>query len=284
MNKVRTLDKGTPLDAIKNFIAEKCESTNPERFPGPQPVSIERKHIPLLSKNEYLVCEKTDGVRHFLACFTHDTKKICALVNRSFESSLFPLTVPRETLLDGELIGNTFIIHDAMWIRGQDLRQMNLVDRLKYAQALVKIILPIPSLRVTCKNMIPYKHMRELTLGEHTDGVIFTPVNEPVRMGTHRTLFKWKPFEKITIDFLIRKGQFLVQRDGKLHAIQHDPNFEGSEGIYECDFDGESWNPIKMRTDKSHPNNMRTYDRTLINIRENIKFCDLALGGALGRS
>lgn len=263
------------LEEFKNFIALKCDSNNPERFPGPQPVSIERKHIPLLSKNEYLVCEKTDGVRHFLACFTtkSENKKICALVNRSFDYELFPLTVPRDTLLDGELLGNVYIIHDAMWIQGRDLRQMSLVDRLAHAKALVKVILPIPKLRVVCKNMIPYKEMCTLKLGEQTDGVIFTPVNEPVRMGTHRTLFKWKPRERITIDFLLRNGNLCIQHESKLLGVQK--SSEKEEGIYECSFDGTAWIPILKRTDKSHPNNKRTYERTLVNIQENIQFCEL---------
>jgi hypothetical protein len=222
------------LSDIKQFIGVKCDSNNYERFPGPQPISIEKKHIPLLSKNEYLVCEKTDGVRHFLACFTdsHQNKKICALVNRSFDYALYPLTVPRDTLLDGELLGNTFIIHDAMWIQGQDLRQMNLVQRLERAKALVKIILPIPKLRVTCKNMIPYTDFENLKTGDHTDGVIFTPVNEPVRMGTHRTLFKWKPRERITIDFYLKNGNFYIQSESKMLVVQKYPDHVDKEGIY----------------------------------------------------
>jgi hypothetical protein len=262
---------------LKEFVARKCGSNNSERFPGPQPVSIERKHIPLLSKNEYLVCEKTDGVRHFLACFTSgsENKKMCVLVNRSFDYELFPLTVPRDTLLDGELLGNVYIIHDAMWIQGKDLRQMNLTDRLAHAKALVKIILPIPKLRVVCKNMIPFKEMCTLKLGEHTDGVIFTPVNEPVRMGTHRTLFKWKPFERITIDFLLRSGNLCIQHESKLLSVQKCSE-ESDDGIYECSYDGTRWIPLLKRTDKSHPNNKRTYERTLVNIQENIKFCELA--------
>lgn len=268
------LSNSTLLSEIKEFIRLKCDSRDIERFPGPQPVSIEKKHVPLLSKYSYLVCEKTDGVRHFLVCFTDSQKrKICALVNRSFEFVLFPLTVPRDTILDGELLGGTFIVHDAMWIQGEDVRQKKLTERLSKVHQLVKSILPIQKLRVTCKNMIPYRDMKHLKLGEHNDGVIFTPVDEPVRMGTHRTLFKWKPRERITIDFLVKDGGFFLQHEGKMIKVQ---NFVGDgDGIYECSYDGDTWKPIMRRTDKSHPNNKRTFERTMINIQENIEFCDL---------
>ncbi len=261
---------------IKRFVLEKWESKNVDRFPGPQPVSIERKHLALLRKNDYLVCEKTDGVRHFLVCFTDsENRKICALVNRSFAYTLYPLTVPRNTLLDGELIGNRFIVHDAVCVKGLDVRKMSLIERLVQARAVTRAILPLPDLRVECKNMLPYSRMNELVLGKNTDGVIFTPVNEPVRMGTHATLFKWKPRENITIDFYLKDGNFCIQYDGKMVTVQKYPEHSEKEGIYECSFDGEIWKPLKKRTDKSHPNNKRTYDRTLVNIRENIQFCEL---------
>jgi hypothetical protein len=46
-------------------------------------------------------------------------------------------------------------------------------------------------------------------------------------------------------------------------------------GIFECFYDGHKWIPLKRRTDKSHPNNKKTFQRTLVNINENIKFCEL---------
>jgi hypothetical protein len=264
-------------DDIKKFIQTKWGSNDIERFPGPQPISIERKHLPLLTKNDYLVCEKTDGTRNFLVCFTDSVnRKICALVNRSFDYTLYPLTVPRDTLLDGELIGDKFIVHDAVCIQGEDLRSKPLTERLQKAAAVVKVIIP-SQIRVICKNMFPYKNISQLVLGEHTDGVIFTPVNEPIRMGTHRTLFKWKPFEKITIDFLMKNGNFCIQHESKLLSVQKDPEHCDKDGIYECSYDGKIWEPIKKRNDKSHPNNKRTYERTLVNIKEDIKFCELVL-------
>ena len=38
-------------------------------FPGCQPISIERKHFDTLSKNDYVVCEITDGVRYMMLIF-----------------------------------------------------------------------------------------------------------------------------------------------------------------------------------------------------------------------
>ena len=35
-------------------------------FPGPQPVAIEKKNYSELIKNEYMVCEKSDGERAIL--------------------------------------------------------------------------------------------------------------------------------------------------------------------------------------------------------------------------
>ena len=259
---------------IKSFVQKKWGSNDIERFPGPQPVSIEKKHIKILSEKQYVVCEKTDGVRHFLVCFTDSqNRKICALVNRSFEYTLYPLTVPRDTLLDGELIDDKFIVHDAVIIQGEDLRNKNLHERLGKVKALVKIIVP-SKIRVICKNMIPYSDTKTLVLGEKTDGCIFTPIDEPIRMGTHRTMFKWKPREKITIDFLIKdSGEFCIQHEGRLLSVQKTKT--DFTGIVECYFDGTSWVPEKKRLDKSHPNNKRTYERTLVNITENIQFSEL---------
>lgn len=259
---------------IQEFILRKWNSNNIDRFPGPQPISVERFHFRNLRAKRYFVCEKTDGVRHFLVCFTDSqNRKICALVNRSFQFTLWPLTIPRDTLLDGELIGDSFIVHDAVCIQGEDLRKMDLATRLSRAVSLSQIIVP-SRLKVSVKPMHDLKEIAKINLGENTDGLIFTPVDEEIRMGTHRTMFKWKPREKCTVDFILRDGHLCIQNDSRLERIQ--PHFTGAEGtIYECVFDGQTWTPIVTRIDKSHPNNKRTLERTLVNIKENILFCEL---------
>lgn len=261
-------------DEIKQFILDKWCSNNKDRFPGPQPVSVERVHFNLLKNNEYFVCEKTDGVRHFLVCFMDSQgRKICALVNRVFQYALYPLTIPRDTLLDGEVIGDQFIVHDAVCIQGEDLRKMNLQIRLSRAVALTKIIVP-GSIKIRVKQMVVLSDIHTIQLEKGTDGVIFTPINEPIRMGTHRTLFKWKPKEKCTVDFLVKDGHLCIQNESRYEPVQYFPN--GTENsIHECYYDGSTWKTQCIRTDKKHPNNKRTFERTLVNIQENITFCEL---------
>jgi hypothetical protein len=199
--------------------------------------------------------------------------KICAMVNRSFNYQLHSLTVPRNTLLDGELLGDVFIVHDAVIIAGEDVRKMILTDRLARVAALCNIIVP-NKIRVVCKQMYPLEMISRVNMsGSHVDGLIFTPVNEHVRLGTHRTLFKWK--EKHTVDFIVKNKFLCVQNASVLMEIQPIEDTENGK-ILECVFTSEKlWKPIITRRDKHHPNNLRTLDRTLINISENITFDEL---------
>lgn len=255
------------LNAMKKFISEVWNSPNQDRFPGPQPVSIERKHFTQLKNRPYVVCEKTDGVRHMLACFMDGDKKICVLVDRCFNYKHTTLCVPRNTLLDGELIGDAFVVHDVMMVRGVNVMHETLLKRLEYARDL-KIPKTPGNPRVIIKTMYPLNELHKIKLGEYTDGLIFTPVNERVRMGTHETMFKWKPREHITIDFKVDSGLLYIQNGDCVG--QYRGYIKEHEGcIVECGFDG-GWVYTKTRRDKDFPNNKRTYDRTLVNIQENI--------------
>jgi hypothetical protein len=261
------------IEMEKEYISKSWETLDLERFPGPQPISIERRHFSILQSKPYLVCEKTDGVRHMLVCFENkDGKKICALVDRAFHVTYTTLTVPRDTILDGELLGNVFHVYDAIRIKGEDLRQKSLVERLAKANAVAKFILRQPKLQVKVKEMYPLSQIHKITLGQDTDGLIFTPVDEPVRMGTHETLFKWKPLNRITIDFLVLNGKDLHIQGGKKVGELHTSIRPYKPGtILECDYGKYGWTPVKERLDKTYPNNKRTFERTLVNIQENIQ-------------
>ena len=257
----------------------------PGRFPGPQPVSIERRHFPLLAQQPYVVCEKTDGVRHLLA----STADGVFLVNRAFHTEPVKIRLAKDTLLDGELVQTKleqtlFMVYDAVRVKGEDLRQKPLNERLDAARKVIKAIIKTANapFEIRVKTMWPLQSIRAMTALDkfdyETDGVVFTPVNEPIRMGTHETMFKWKPRERITVDFALMSGKNLyVQEKGYpiLEAELLPPNQRPDlpDGtIIECGYGHIGWFVEKIRTDKTYANNRRTYFRTVINIKEDIKF------------
>jgi hypothetical protein len=268
--------------ALRAFVnkvwGEPIDST---RFPGPQPVSIERCHFPLLKKSDYLVCYKMDGVRKLFACCEIDGAKRAALIDRAYTIEFFTYTLPKDTLLDGELVTRNdgkqvFLIHDAMMIRGESLMQMPLSDRLMKARALCKTILTKTPFVTMVKEMRMLAELEKLEEPPYAnDGLIFTPLREPVQTGTHETMFKWKPRSHITVDFLVQNTRELyIQERGRLIYemslyFSREPYPDGT--IVECGYGDLGWEVVKVRTDKTYPNNRRTYLRTMVNLREDIK-------------
>lgn len=267
---------------LRAFISNAWGSTDPTRFPGPQPVSIERRHFPLLKRQPYLVCEKTDGVRHLLA----STDEGVFLVNRAFACEKVNVRVAKDTLLDGELVKTKvgkvlFMVYDAVRVKGESLVDLPLNSRLDAARKVTKAIIKTANapLEIRVKTMWQLGDpIPDLNSFEYeTDGLVFTPVNEPVRTGTHETMFKWKPRERITIDFCIKNGSDLFVQDKgipykeanlHLHNVRRDLP-DGT--IVECGYGELGWFVEKIRTDKTYANNRRTYFRTIVNIREGIE-------------
>ena len=279
----RIKEETSTHNALKAYVQKTWETTDASRFPGPQPVSIERCHFGLLKKQPYLVCEKTDGVRLMLVCFEHNGKKICALVNRAFEAHTASLTIPRDTVLDGELVQQKtgrwlYLVYDAVVVKGEDVRAKPLTERLAMANKTTRLIIKSAKdpFEVKTKSMFQLEKISEMPVLDafpyETDGVVFTPINEPVRMGTHETMFKWKPRDRITIDFYFRDNILHIQDRGNFVRIAtlYPPVAYPPGTILECGYGETGWYVVKVRTDKTHPNNKRTYHRTIVNLRENI--------------
>ena len=132
-----------------------------------------------------------------------------------------------------------------------------------------------------------FDKMKDGSIGYDDDGLVLTPVNEGIRMGTHETMFKWKPREKNTVDFLAQvraNGDvaLYVQDRGELFFFffynpkKNKVKMDVKNGdILECQYQDQSWprwwKPVGKRTDKNHPNNRRTYNRTMVNIEQDIQ-------------
>jgi len=271
-------------------------------------VSIEYKHFPILKKNEYVVCEKTDGERYMLVATTFEGKKKSVFVNRAFNmidvSINLPKTAYQGTILDGELYDNTLMVYDALVINDTPVGHLDLYKRLSETEILLKqvIYMTFNKHRLKVKNFWAMKDFEYFMyeylpkVEQKVDGLVFTPVYEPVRLGTHETMFKWKPREKNTVDFQMKRGmtfegvgkpgqpvwKLYVQERGKLFfesefplTRMNEPWFE-EDAIVECMYitweEGPIWwKPIKRRLDKTHPNNRRTFYRTIVNIKEDIQ-------------
>ena len=288
---------------LVNFLHTTWNSSNKNYFPGPQPISIERKHFGILRRNNYVVCEKTDGIRHALLAVMYNEKKMCVLVDRAQEMYLLPLNLPRPmfqgTVMDGELVkteqGWVFMVYDCLLISNKHVGHLDLVKRIEEVSGPIAGIMKMAKdpIKVKVKTFWPLQKFDEFMKQEfpyETDGIVLTPVNEPVRIGTHETLFKWKPRDQNTIDFQFKwqnqKWCMYVQEHGKLvfeSEIYPEKlgDFEVREDmIIECQYIHWDWprwwKPLYVRTDKVHPNNRRTFYRTLINISENIELTEFA--------
>lgn len=270
-----------------DFIHTVWRSRDAKVFPGPHPVSLERKHFRDISSQPYAVCEKTDGTRYLLVCTMFNGTRICALVNRAFQIRKISLALPVDTLLDGELVGDkVFNIYDGVIVKGENITHKNLTERLACIQSVIGG--PSVGIKLKVKKMWALNEFDKLcTLTQDDpafDGYIFTPINEPVRTETHETLFKWKPLSRITVDFLCSSnGLYIWDRNigfVKVQNIESRP--EENQKILECIKQCSTWVPIKIRTDKNHPNNRRTYLRTLVNIKEAITVDELVKTVMLG--
>ncbi len=278
-------------------------------FPGCQPISIERKHFDILSKNEYVVCEKTDGVRYMMMALYYGDQKVCLFINRALEmfkvSLNFRMNIFKGTILEGELYENMFMVYDCLMTCGEVVGNKDFFERLENCKKTVKkaMILNTDPISLKVKKFHLHKDFREFmdkylpNVKQEIDGLIFTPIHEPIRIGTHETMFKWKPRNKNTIDFLVKKGptaetpgcvpgqyvwRLYIQERGK-HVFESsipvdkmkDYKWLRQGDIVECMYvtweNGPIWwKPLKKRTDKTFPNSRRTFYRTLVNIKEDI--------------
>lgn len=264
------MDNELLLTIHKQWGSLRKNGSFPPFFPAAQPVSLEKKHITMIRTNNYFVSEKTDGIRMGLICIG----KTAILVDRKMKSTPVHFYIPDEfyngTMLDGEMMSDgTYVVYDMIMICGKNIRNLHFNTRLYYMHKYLH------SLPVVIKKFYLLKNIRYLLQNlssKKADGLIFTPCDEPVKIATHNTMFKWKSVENITIDFRTENGKIYLQNRNvpvyvtkPLWANEYPDNT-----IVECSFSNNTWKPIKVRTDKDYPNSVKTFDRTMKSIRENI--------------
>jgi mRNA-capping enzyme len=206
----------------------------------------------------------------------------------------------------------TYIIHDCVCMNGVNISNDNFDQRYEILQqGLVDYFLKDPPgfdvhlsstyIKLSVKKFFTFDKINEFkeyikTIDHPHDGFIMTPVNKPIGTGTQYTLFKWKPKESHTFDFRVKEDHgvyyaYVIQyQKEELFASISNKEPEGKEfenslkkigfksgDIVECRYDDVRgvFEPILIRLDKSHPNNINTVEKTLINIKEAITMDEL---------
>lgn len=231
-NIIRTSELESVLIGYNNLVNMK--KSDKFYFIAANPVTL---HIQNLSPDynptivgSYGVTDKADGIRNFLYIHTdgefyliNNNKNIikCDIVSTKWANSL----------IEGEYMEeiNKFYAYDMLFERENDIRSKHLHKkdgecRLSYLNSLIKdlenkTITEKSDISIVIKSKI-YQFAtgkdifdkanliwsRRASYEYHIDGMIFIPYNTgyPLKSGTWDRLFKWKPEELNSIDFLIK--------------------------------------------------------------------------------
>jgi hypothetical protein len=305
---------------LKEKVFIECESLfgmslKRDNFPGPQPVTVEKKDLPI--KEKYMVCEKSDGTRAVLLLLQINNKPMCFLINRKNEFYFVDLSFKKEvfegSIFDGELVkpkkeGSSwnYLIHDCMAYNGTSF--LDLSHRLRYACVIDLIVKRYNNRENDCVNVKTklfydygpkisktWEHIQKTTENE-IDGLILTPVDRPIVFKRDPFLLKWKEIH--TIDFLVKivskklnlyyyKKALAIYKTFKpdssnfkeiIDYVKDDESIDLIKGViieFKISHDLENFTPYRIRSDKIHPNGEITVNNTIKNIKEAITIDEL---------
>ena len=252
-----------------------------------KPENIKIKNL-LNPRGDWEVTIKLNGVRRFLLVDTYATYMIGPPYN---VIKVGPGNKKLSgTLIDGEAmeVGNNLVFHcfDILFYSKENLRQKRFVERKEILNKVFKLLDKKGGIKIKLK-----KYYDEGTLyqrinsalddasdidDELQDGLIF----QPSHYYKNKHTLKWKPPEKLTIDFLVVKTNGKIQLlvgDRKLHkdvpfkgTKRHPQEIKisdmnvGDESIFgkivEFGWDDKhnEFVPIRIRDDRTRPNDIRT--------------------------
>lgn len=224
-----------------------------EAFVGGKPVTLERQHLmrnPVTDSiamlelhggnGSYAVTEKADGERHLV--FVDSSERVF-LINNRLDVNQFPGKLAdgnwASSLFDAEVVNTSrgtqiVLLFDAYYqgganITGQPLfAKQDEPSRYKTLLAFAQHIKPSHAPQYELRAKV-YSRTGDLfadaslvldrVLGKQMDydidGLIYMPIREPAKLsGTWASVYKWKPANENTIDFLVQfDGADLHQED-----------------------------------------------------------------------
>lgn len=240
------------------------------RFPGTMPLTLSRRHLGMVAKNDYVALEKSDGTRYMLFVVSETV----FLIDRSFR---FYIVEPspqilshgfqacqENTILDGELTHNQildkyeYLIYDSICINGDiSVASRGFRERMLAAENYVagpRAWAPFYAglLRIRIKDYYEIKDIRRLfshirkdpsgqylymnnnrrdgVICNENDGVIFAPVGIGYQVKKCSALLKWKPPHLNSIDFLLQLEKTVDARRNNEPTVTPYIAYKGDRG------------------------------------------------------
>lgn len=304
LQSLPTLDSGSR--AAVNGVLQKCGRfvllrSGQQSYPFGNPVSAERLHLDYVRKQEYLVTDKSDGVRGCFVCCETDTTFVSAFVDR--RCNMYGIAVDADeglyngTVLDAEIVqsgdGRIFVlVFDTCAIGGiPDVQTESLQRRLQFAR---DIVLPNcsfkrPEIALHVKQMFSVSDKESMTkMKQHvssleydTDGYILTPAYDGASTpGKADRIIKLK--DDHTLDFMWSNDMLWFGDESEFFPATYvHLTFETRQlrniapgTIVEMVPQKDKANNVVMmhfaqeRPDKDCPNSYLTVTRTLVSIKD----------------
>lgn len=208
-------------------------------------------------RGSYAITEKADGERHLV--YVDPDNRVLVLNNR-MEVMAFPVTLNHaweNSLFDAEIVVThsgvrTVLLFDCYYVRGASVVDLPLLaavtapagagaeagatqtSRYSYVKKFeehassddderfalrAKVYITGPDLFGNAQYVLTRSEVNMMDY--HIDGLIFMPIKAAAKLsGTWHQVYKWKPAQENTIDFLIRfdpDEDFIVDDDGTLY-------------------------------------------------------------------
>ncbi|CAG8483766.1 5453_t:CDS:10 [Diversispora eburnea] len=188
----------TLMPRIRELLRCDSHSSHSNRFPGAQPVYLEKCHFKLLESEEYFVRDKTDGKRYIMFFTAVDGGTAFMLPLRNNHNAIH-----NETMMDGEIVMEIdnnkqrlrYLIFDLMVLNGSILIERPYNKRMgMLRQDVIEPLNAVLERNSDMKNKMPFSmeiKSMELSYGlmnvlqkapslkYGNDGLIFVPVNHP---------------------------------------------------------------------------------------------------------
>ena len=168
-----------------------------------KPYNLTKDHIQYVfnPSSRYLVFPKLDGIRYLLYFIEGSSYFINYTEFMKISDEEDELL--NNTLLDGEIVGDTFYSFDVIFWKGEDVRKLDRLDRLNLIKDAnftfkLSVILPEKDLQKGIDKFLN-NPSTEIPL----DGIVLAPDGE--KYNNNKT-YKYKPHTHQFIDFFVRKN------------------------------------------------------------------------------